>query len=181
MIINTEYVWENFHNDLLRFINRRLNNNEISKDILQDVFVKIHLKLNTLSNKDKLTSWIYQITRHSILDFLKKHRPTADEIDFFSDKEAEEESFNFEMSACMLNLINKLPEIYKDALMKTELGKLSQKEYAKLLGLSYSGAKTRVQRARSELHELFKHCCTIQADIYGNIIDYEKLQIQNIK
>lgn len=181
MTVNTEYIWDNFNNDLFKFINRRINDNENSKDILQDVFVKIHLKLNTLSNKDKLTNWIYQITRNCILDFLKKHRPTADEIDFFSDFEAKEESFNFEMSACMLNLINKLPEIYKDALLKTDLGKLTQREYAQILGLSYSGAKTRVQRARSELHELFKHCCTIQADIYGNIIDYEKLQLQNIK
>lgn len=181
MAINTEYIWDNFHNDLFKFINRRINDNEISKDILQDVFIKIHLKINTLSNKDKLTNWIYQITRNSILDFLKKHRPTADEIDFFSDNEAEEESFNLEMSACMLNLINKLPEIYKDALLKTELGKLTQKEYAQILGLSYSGAKTRVQRARSELHELFKHCCTIQADIYGNIIDFEKLSIRDNK
>lgn len=181
MTINTEYIWNNFNNDLYRFINKRIKDDDISKDILQDVFLKIHLKLDTLSDKDKLTSWIYQITRNSVLDYLKKHRPNAGDVDFFFEKEEEEESFNLEMSACMIKLINRLPETYKDALIKTELGKLSQKEYAKVLGLSYSGTKTRVQRARSELHELFKHCCNIQADIYGNIVDYEKLQIHKIK
>lgn len=181
MTINTEYIWDNFNKDLHRFINKNIKDNDISKDILQDVFLKIHLKLNTLSDKDKLTIWIYQITRNSILDFLKKHRPNADEIDFFTDNKAEEESFNLEMSACMLNLVNKLPEKYQDAIVKTDLGKVSQKDYAKLSGLSYSGAKTRVQRARTELHELFRHCCNIQSDIYGNIIDFEKLPIHRIK
>ncbi len=69
-------------------------------------------------------------------------------------------------------MLQLLPENYKEAILLTELGPLSQKEYAEKLGISYSGAKSRVQRAKHQLHELFKECCTIHADKYGNIMEH---------
>ncbi|NQX97509.1 MAG: RNA polymerase subunit sigma, partial [Flavobacteriales bacterium] len=58
--MSTEKIWENFHHQLLGFITVRVNNKNIAEDILQDVFVKIHLKSETLTEKTKLQSWLYQ-------------------------------------------------------------------------------------------------------------------------
>lgn len=175
--MTTENIWDNFHNELFNFIKKRVKDTDTSKDILQDIFIKIHLKLDTLNNQDKLTSWLYQITRNSILDYTKKHKPQSEFVDEFSAlMEVQPSNFNNEISPCMLRLINDLPENYKDAIEQTDLGQLSQKEYAEKSGITYSGAKSRIQRARQQLHLLFKNCCRIHSDIYGNIVDYEKMK-----
>ncbi|MEO8665615.1 MAG: sigma factor-like helix-turn-helix DNA-binding protein, partial [Ignavibacteria bacterium] len=87
---------------------------------------------------------------------------------------ADEENFekNSQLANCILPFINCLPEIYKEALLLTEFRNFSQLELANQLGISYSGAKSRVQRAKVKLRELFEKCCTITSDQYGNIMDY---------
>ena len=171
MITTTEHIWNEFHTRLFQFIKTRVKNSDTANDILQDIFVKIHLKLHTLTAEEKLTSWVYQITRNSILDHFKKQKPQSALIDNLSEL-TEEKTFNAELSNCLKPIINQLPENYKDAILQTELGQLSQKEYAEKLGISYSGAKSRVQRAKQQLHTLFNECCSIQSDKYGNIMEH---------
>lgn len=172
MTTTTETIWEAFHKELFNFINKRVNDREVSNDILQDVFIKIHLKLNTLSDKDKLASWVYQITRNSILDYFRKQKNKVPLSDNLMELE-EEKVFNAELVTCLKPMIDQLPDNYKEAILQTEMGVLSQKEYADKLGISYSGAKSRIQRARQQLHSLFNECCSIQSDKYGNIIEHE--------
>ena len=57
-----------------------------------------------------------------------------------------------------------------EALCLTELGGMSQKDYAKKTGISYSGAKSRVQRAKLKLKDLLMKCCHYQFDKYGTVI-----------
>lgn len=172
MTITTENIWHDFNKELLRFIKKRVKDSDVANDLLQDIFIKIHLKLSTLSDTDKLTSWVYQITRNSILDYYRKHKHSADfpaeiiELD-------EQELFNVDFGKCLIPFIHQLPETYKDAILKTELGHLSQKEFAEEFNISYSGAKSRVQRGRQRLLELFKQCCNFSADKYGNIMEYQ--------
>ena len=67
----------------------------------------------------------------------------------------------------------RLPAIYRDALQLTDLDGLTQAEAATRVGLSTSGMKARVQRARSQLKALFVLCCEIELDRRGGIIDYQ--------
>jgi RNA polymerase sigma-70 factor (ECF subfamily) len=172
MTTTTETIWKAFHHELFNFINKRVKDKDISNDILQDVFIKIHLKLKTLSDKDKLASWVYQITRNSILDYFRKQKPKVSLSDNLIELE-EEKVFNAELANCLKPMIEQLPDNYKEAILQTEMGVLSQKEYADKLGISYSGAKSRIQRARQQLHTLFNECCSIESDKYGNIMEHE--------
>ena len=171
MTTTTEHIWNKFHNKLFQFIKKSVKDSDTANDILQDIFMKIHLRLNTLKDEDKLTGWVYQITRNSILDHFKKQKPQA-ELPLMLSELKEEKTFNEELSNCLKPIIDQLPENYKDAILQTELGHLSQKEYAEKLGISYSGAKSRVQRAKKQLHDLFNECCTIHSDKYGNITEH---------
>jgi transcriptional regulator with XRE-family HTH domain len=65
-----------------------------------------------------------------------------------------------------------LPWPYQQALLLTEYEGLTQKELAQRLGLSFSGAKSRVQRARDQLRELLLECCHFEFDRRGTIIAY---------
>lgn len=170
MATTTKNIWEQFHKELFSFIKKRVKHTDTTNDILQDIFVKIHLKLDTLSDKDKLTAWIYQIARNTILDHFRKQKPHSELVDDLPDF-TETKTFNTELVNCMKPFIHQLPDTYKEAILQTELGHLSQKDYAAKAGISYSGAKSRVQRARQQLHALFNECCRVTADKYGNIID----------
>jgi RNA polymerase sigma-70 factor (ECF subfamily) len=170
-MITTELIWQTFHKELFNFIHKRIKDKDITKDILQDVFIKIHLKLKTLNDKDKLASWVYQITRNSIFDYFKKQKLKVPLSDNFIELK-EEKVFNEELVHCLTPMIEQLPAKYREAIIETEIRQLSQKDYAEKARISYSGAKSRVQRARQQLHELFSRCCSIEADKYGNIIEH---------
>ncbi|MBO0360441.1 sigma-70 family RNA polymerase sigma factor [Hymenobacter sp. BT186] len=166
----TETIWADFHRELLAFIRRRVTDPDAAQDLLQDVFVKIHLKLPTLTYADKLTSWVYQITRNRILDYQKAQRGLV-ELDGDIPDVADPAELNPGFAPCITPFVDKLPAASREALLRTELGALSQKDYAAELGISYSGAKSRVQRAKQQLHQLFTACCRMKVDSYGNILE----------
>lgn len=169
----TELIWKNFQTQLFGFIKKRVNNPLDAEDILQDIFIKIHLNIDTLSQEDRLATWVYRITRNAIIDFYRKQKKLdtldlLEDIPFLQEKLIEQPDFYF--TKCLMPLIEELPTKYQEAFIKTELEGLSQKEYAQELGISYSGAKSRVQRAKAKLQSLFIRCCGISTDAYGNII-----------
>jgi RNA polymerase sigma-70 factor, ECF subfamily len=58
---NIENIWRELSADLRRFILKRTSDESIADDILQDVFVKIHSRIDTLKDIRRLNGWIYQI------------------------------------------------------------------------------------------------------------------------
>lgn len=54
---------------------------------------------------------------------------------------------------CVAAIVDALPDVYREALRLTEYEGLSQKELSERLGISFSGAKSRVQRARAKIKE----------------------------
>jgi RNA polymerase sigma-70 factor (ECF subfamily) len=64
-----------------------------------------------------------------------------------------------ELKAVFHSLLHSLPEPYRYALVLTEFEGLSQQQLARRLGISLSGAKSRVQRAREQLKELLIDYC----------------------
>ncbi len=171
-------IWNSFNKDLYRFILSRVKDSDAAKDILQDSFIKIQLGISSLKEEKSLKFWIYRITYNSIIDYFRKKNFDVNEFNDNYDVESSKDKYDLndktsELAECILPFINKLPEIYKEALSLTEFQNYSQTELAEKLGISYSGAKSRVQRAKVKLRELFEDCCNISYDKYGNIIDYK--------
>ena len=69
-------------------------------------------------------------------------------------------------------MIEGLPVKHREALKLTEYEGMTQKELAAKLGISISGAKSRVQRARAMLKDALMQCCHFELDRYGTVIDY---------
>ncbi|TAK64714.1 MAG: hypothetical protein EPO24_03095, partial [Bacteroidetes bacterium] len=61
---------------------------------------------------------------------------------------------------------------YREAIKLSEIDGIPQKEVAKKLGISLSGAKSRVQRGRKMLKDLLFECCHFEFDRSGGVIDY---------
>jgi RNA polymerase sigma-70 factor (ECF subfamily) len=150
-------IWKDLHQELQKFIFFKVKNKQISEDILQDVFLKIQLNVHNLKDSSKLTSWVYQITRNTILDHFRKDNnlfslESIDIVDADND-----ENFS-KLSDCINSKINNLPNKYKEALLLTILKDFSQIELAEYLGISYSGAKSRVQRGKEKVKTLVLNC-----------------------
>jgi RNA polymerase sigma-70 factor (ECF subfamily) len=77
MLLITEQVWETFSPPLFHFIRKRVADSETAEDLLQEVFLKIHQHIEALQDVRKLESWIYQITRNTIIDYYRSTKPTT--------------------------------------------------------------------------------------------------------
>ena len=170
---NIELVWKQFHQELKIYILSQVKDNDIANDILQEVFIKINENIQSLKDDKKLNGWIYLITRNTIMDYFRKSKLNETHNSCLcEDLELKEE--HIKLARCVRPFILQLSEKDREVLELTDMDKLSQKELAERLGISYSGAKSRVQRAREKLKNLFEQCCTIKYDKYGNVIDYCK-------
>ena len=174
MTVASEQLWETFSGPLHQFIKRRVPDPHSAEDILQDVFLKIHTHIDTLRTQDRLTSWIYQVTRNAIADYYRAQRPSAELADTIAAPDnLVDDDIVRELSPCVAGLVEQLPETYREALWLTEYEGLSQKALSDHLGISFSGAKSRVQRARAKIKEQLLNCCHFQFDHAGRIIDYQ--------
>ncbi|HEU5289525.1 MAG TPA: sigma-70 family RNA polymerase sigma factor [Cyclobacteriaceae bacterium] len=161
-------IWNQTQNKLKSFVFRYTKDRALTDDIIQDVFLKVHSRLGQLKESDKLIGWIFQITRNTITDYFRSKGKTINVNDI--DWEVENNSLNDCVVTCLQDMMTTLPEKYRNALELTELNNLSQLELAKKLNISYSGAKSRVQRARQMLKEKMDAAYQIKFDSYGNVI-----------
>jgi RNA polymerase sigma-70 factor, ECF subfamily len=170
MTSTVEDIWKNLASKLRFFIRSRVRDHATAEDILQDVFVKIHQKLPTLRAGDRLEAWVWRTTRNAIVDHFRRARPSEplpEELTTASENEIDVP----DLEPCVRRFVDLLPPASRDALLLTEWQGCTQEEAARLLGLSVSGAKSRVQRARSQLKELLLDCCRFEIDRRGNVLD----------
>ena len=90
-----------------------------------------------------------------------------------AEEEAHSENLNEEVTACLGPAIEELPEGYRRALVLADLEGRPQEEVAEELGISLSGAKSRVQRARRKLRATLLSCCRFELDRLGNVLDWQ--------
>lgn len=172
----TEQAWEAFHAPLLQFIRRRVPDEATAEDLLQEVFLKIHQQGASLRDARRLESWMYQITRNLLIDYYRSHQHRVTTLDDSEVLDLPEDLPNddivSELLPCVRTMVLALPDQDRQALILTEYQGLTQKELGERLGLSFSGAKSRVQRAREKLKQELLTCCHFELDRRGHILDY---------
>ena len=177
MSMTTEQVWESFHTHLQQFIRKRVPDDPTAEDLLQEVFLKIHQRIETVKDVKRLESWVYQITRHVIIDYYRDKERLWAALDAPEALELAEDlpddDVVGELFPSVRAMVKSLPEHDRQALVLTEYQGLTQRELAERLGLSFSGAKSRVQRAREKLKQMLLECCHFELDRRGHIIDYQ--------
>jgi RNA polymerase sigma-70 factor (ECF subfamily) len=168
MNISETSIWNSTQDKLKAFVFKHTKDKAITDDIVQDVFLKVHGKVGQLKESDKLVGWIFQITRNAITDHFRKQVKKINSYD--ADWDSEKLSLNDCVHSCLHDMLATLPEKYKQALELTELQNVTQLDLAERLGISYSGAKSRVQRARQMLKEKMDEAYRIKVDSYGNVL-----------
>lgn len=170
--MNTEQIWINFSDKLQAFIRQRISAPEDVQDVLQQVFMRIHLKKDQLKSSSKLTSWVYQITRNAVVDYYRA-RKNEHSGEFPVDLMAEEQEFDRwgPLIGSLQAFLDQLAEEERFLLRKVDWEGVSQKELANELEIPYSTLKSRVQRARQKLYDIFTDCCKMVYGPAGDLID----------
>ena len=170
---NLELLWDQYSTRLRAFIRSRVWDDAEAEDILQEVFIRIHRHLCCQPEWNKPKSWIYQIARNLIIDHYRRRRETVELPESLpAEPDLPEEDPEAVLALSLKEMIDGLPEHYRQALLLTEYQGLSQKQLAERLGISLSGAKSRVQRARERLRDMLLRCCHFEFDRRGRIVDY---------
>ncbi|SHM45418.1 RNA polymerase, sigma subunit, SigZ [Chitinophaga jiangningensis] len=163
-------IWEQFSRELEQFICKQMGYDADCQDLLQELFLKIYINMPKVKAAGNIRAYLYRMARNAIMDHHRCNRQaTTTQFPELAD-EQKHSQVEYVLADCLRPMIDTLPEIYRQALIITEIQGHTQKQYAEMSGISLSGAKSRVQRARELLKALILKCCQYEFDKYGNIL-----------
>jgi RNA polymerase sigma-70 factor (ECF subfamily) len=131
-MITTEGIWQELHTNLRAFIARRVPSEDVD-DILQDVFVRVHRRLATLAQQERVQAWVYQITRNAITDYYRlrsrpvgvgpEAAPVEPLVEWPEDDEAHAAAVRSELATCLEPLVRQLPNTYREAVLLADFAR----------------------------------------------------------
>jgi RNA polymerase sigma-70 factor, ECF subfamily len=171
-------AWRDIEARLRPYVARRVASAAEVDDIVQEILVRVHKGLAALRDGESFGGWVYRIAARTMIDFARSHArdPLArgTELDDAAGGASDEAAdLQLELGECVSLFVARLPSPYREAITLTELQGLTQKEAAEMLGTSVSGMKSRVQRGREKVRQMFEECCEISVDCRGRVVDCE--------
>jgi RNA polymerase sigma-70 factor (ECF subfamily) len=162
-------IWQENSIRIKQFICYKVDDDDCCNDILHDLFLKITDNIEKISLLEKPASYIKKMAQNAVIDFYKKKKliqvcdcNQLEQKQEFSDREL--------YNISLMPFIQSLPSIYKEAVFLSDIEGVPQKDMAERLNISYTGVKSRVQRARKMLKDAILNCCNYKFDKFGNII-----------
>jgi RNA polymerase sigma-70 factor (ECF subfamily) len=168
--------WTDVAARLRPFVAHRVPSSDID-DVVQDVLVRMHRGLPDLRDNDRFSAWMFQVARSAIADTARKHARAPIDSPDLDDTPApppsdEDREAATALAGCVSLFVAQLQSPYREAITLVELEGRTAKEAAEMVGISVSGMKSRVQRGRAQLRELFERCCEIAVDARGKPTDF---------
>ncbi len=179
MNVSTEHAWQALSQQIRAFFRRRVADEQLAEDLLQETFVRVHNGLASLREQERLAAWVQRVAQNTLKDyfrkgFVSKEVLVADGVVAadMPEEHSADENYNEDIAAGLGRIVQQLPPRYRQAIELAEIQGLTQSEVGTRLGLSLSGAKSRVQRGRAKLKDLLLDCCHFELDRRGNVIEY---------
>lgn len=164
-------IWNTHESHLLNFIRTKMDDEENSGDVLQEVSIKLLDNLNRKTEIKNYKTWLFQVTRNTIADYYRKNKKQSE----LSINQSEMDSFS---DTCICDLSGfiiqtYLPEKYSRPLYLSDIEQKPQQEVAEILNLSLSATKSRIQRGREKLKELVTDCVDVSFNDKGQVFDFQ--------
>lgn len=157
------------------FVERRVAPSDVD-DVMQEILQRVHTGVDALDDDTRFAAWLHRVARNAIADHHRRAGRRDAKHDAFAtqwrDEVAEQEDAVASLSVFVRAFVEMLPSPYREALQLTEIEGLTMREAAEREGVSISGMKSRVQRGRRLLRELFEACCEIALDARGRVVEY---------
>ncbi len=173
-----EALWRDSSARLRAWFERECGNAADAEDLLQETFVRVHERLDTLLDASSVRAWVGRVARNVLVDHLRRRGARAGGA-ALADGTAPEPSapdpereagLDRTVASWLEDFLARLAPEDAVALRLVDLEGRPQSELAARAGLSLSGAKSRVRRAREKLRGALEQCCTFAFDARGGIL-----------
>lgn len=142
---------------------------ESAKDILQEAYIKVFKKIDSLQDKNKLQAWVNTIVRNEALNYLKRNKEytfsdcTSEDEDGYKNDEMfdiEEDNIDFipdehldytETKRLMNEMLDSLPAEQRICIFLHFYEQLSMQEISLILNCGEETVKSRIRYAKKKL------------------------------
>jgi RNA polymerase sigma-70 factor (ECF subfamily) len=141
------------------YIRRLLPDRTLAEDLTQEVFLSVYQGLPRFAGRCQFTSWLFQVTRHRVLDELRstRRRPRCEALDTvpeFASRDAPPEER--QAMAALWQAVADLKLELKMPLLLRDIVGLSYNEIAESLEIEVTTVKWRIYRAREVVSEVLE-------------------------
>ncbi len=164
--IDFRSIFDKYFPSLCVFANRFVNDEDLSKDMVQDVFLKVWNSATEFESEKSLKVYLYLATKNTCFDFLKKEKRKKERGEYSTERiegdwEMNDESvvldiIREETYRQLENAIELLPEKAREV-VRLNLKSLTNQEIADELSISINTVKTHKLTAFKKLRDLLGH------------------------
>jgi len=177
---NFQAIHASYRPRIHRYLTRLVGPIE-AEDLTQEVFVRVSRGLPGFKGASTLSTWIYRIATNVATDRLRSRsfreirsanaispkEGSAEEVDALPDQKrrsVERQLMREQMSSCVHDFINTLPENYRTVVALSDIEGLTNQEIADVLSLTLDVVKIRLHRGRTRLREKLRSGCHFDRD-----------------
>ena len=154
---------ERYEEKLLRYARKFLLFNETGEDLVQDVFIKAYVNLNSFDAGKRFSPWLYRIAHNEFINELKRRGkaplPFFDADTVFPHPVAKEtsdgEARDSETKRMLDGVIAKLDHKYREPLLLFFFEEMSYEDIADVLQVPVSTVGVRIKRGKERLRDLY--------------------------
>lgn len=162
---------------LLAFVRGKIGNDADAQEIVSETILRAYGRASDLREPERLRGWLFRIARNLVADHYRStHVPLRSPVSLPDEMPAPEpddpRTTLQSLANCLGTFSENLPDSYAEAVELADMVGLPQREVASRLGLSLSGAKSRIQRGRKLLERAIRDCCHIEFDARGRPVDH---------
>lgn len=143
---------DTYSDNVFRFVLKHVRDKDLANDIVQDVWVKMWLKVEEISF-EKAKSYLFTAAYHTLIDQIRRDKKQGD---YDEKKVARKLTTNNEyndLQEVLHAALDKLPEIQKSVILLRDYEGYSYEEIGEITGLNESQVKVYIFRARQFLKE----------------------------
>lgn len=153
-----ERLYRYYLQPIYAFVALRIGARQDVEDVTQQIFIKVLKNIKKFNGLSSLTTWIYKIAYHCVVDFYRKRKIELpideNKIVFLDDLEKTNMSLQEEKINKVNKILTKLPKNYAEVIKLRFLQNQSIKETANILGISENNVKVRQFRALQKASNL---------------------------
>jgi RNA polymerase sigma-70 factor (ECF subfamily) len=142
-------IYTEYSGKVMGYIRARIRSSAEAEDLHSEVFEKILKKIEEFDpSKASLNTWIFTITRNTVIDHFRRSKPSEELDENLSDNvELDEDLLNSETLSELAAALRKLPQQMMDIIVLRYYDGKPLTEIAEMMNLSYGAVKLRHQNA----------------------------------
>jgi len=168
-------IYDAHQGGVRRFIQATIRDAWAADDLVQETFLRVLNKIDTLKDGSKLRAWIYSIALNLCRDHLRSRNVRPQEVASYPEtvqlmehmpvpSSTETALAHHQMNACIQRKIDMLPESFRTVLWLYDVNGFSQYEIAQVLDITVENVKVRLHRARKSLKKILQTHCIFERD-----------------